>query len=68
MDLQTERLAPQAYEQILDLILSDKVRPAEHLNERKLAELIGVSRTPIRDALLKLETEGLIVRNGRMGV
>ena len=68
MNLQTERLAPQAYEQILDLILSGKVRPAEHLNERKLAELIGVSRTPIRDALLKLETEGLLVRNGRMGV
>ena len=68
MGLQDQRLAPKAYQQILDLILSGKARPGEHLNERQLADKLGMSRTPVRDALLMLEAEDLIVRNGRMGV
>lgn len=66
--MQDERLAPRAYQQILDLILSGKTRPGEQLNERQLADMLGMSRTPVRDALLMLEAEGLIVRQGRMGV
>ena len=68
MNVQDERLAPRAYQQILDLILSGKTRPGEQLNERLLADMLGMSRTPVRDALLMLEAEGLIVRQGRMGV
>ncbi len=68
MNVQDERLAPRAYQQILDLILSGKTRPGEQLNERQLADMLGMSRTPVRDALLMLEGEGLIVRQGRMGV
>ncbi len=68
MNVQDERLAPRAYQQILDLILSGKTRPGEQLNERQLADMLGMSRTPVRDALLMLEAEGLIVRQGRMGV
>ena len=66
--MQDERLAPRAYQQILDLILSGKTRPGEQLNERQLADMLGMSRTPVRDALLMLEAEGLLVRQGRMGV
>ncbi len=68
MNIQDQRLAPRAYQQILDLILSGETRPGEHLNERRLAGALGMSRTPVRDALLMLEAEGLIVRHGRMGV
>lgn len=68
MNVKDERLAPRAYQQILDLILSGKTRPGEQLNERQLADRLGMSRTPVRDALLMLEAEGLIVRQGRMGV
>ena len=62
-----QRLAPQAYERILDLILSGKTPPGDLLNERALAEMFDMSRTPIRDALLMLESEGLLVRRGRRG-
>ena len=68
MNVQDQRLAQRAYQQILDLILSGKTQPGEHLNERQLADMLGMSRTPVRDALLMLEAEGLIVRHGRMGV
>lgn len=68
MNVQVQRLAPKAYQQILNLILSGKTQPGEHLNERQLADMLGMSRTPVRDALLMLEAEGLIVRHGRMGV
>lgn len=41
-------------------ILSGRLNPAERLTEEHLAEMMGVSRTPVREALHKLETEGLI--------
>ncbi len=41
-------------------ILSGRLNPAERLTEEHLAETLGVSRTPVREALNKLESEGLI--------
>jgi len=63
-----KRLALQAYERILDLILSGAARPGDLINERQLAELLDMSRTPVRDALLMLEAEGLLVRQGKRGM
>ncbi|MCQ8781601.1 GntR family transcriptional regulator [Mangrovibrevibacter kandeliae] len=60
-----KRLALQAYEQILDLILRGRAGPGEVVNERRLADELGMSRTPVRDALLMLEGEGLLLRQGR---
>ena len=60
-----KRLALQAYERILELILSSGLQPGELINERRMAELLTMSRTPVRDALLILEGEGLLVRQGR---
>lgn len=60
-----KRLALQAYEQILDLVLSGRAAPGEVINERRLAEALDMSRTPVRDALLMLEGEGLLIRQGR---
>lgn len=49
-----------AYEKIRDYILSNKLPGGSKLIEERLAEEIGVSRTPIREAIRRLEQEGLI--------
>lgn len=63
-----KRLAQQAYEKILNSILSGQAEPGELINERRLAETLEMSRTPVRDALLMLESEGLLVRQGARGL
>lgn len=63
-----KRLALQAYEQILNLILSGAAEPGVMITERRLAETLSMSRTPIRDALLMLEGEGLLIRQGSRGL
>ena len=63
-----KRLALQAYEQILNLILSGAAQPGAMVTERRLAETLNMSRTPIRDALLMLEGEGLLIRQGSRGL
>ncbi len=42
-------------------ILKGELKPGERLMEIALAEKLGVSRTPIREAMRKLELEGLVV-------
>ena len=48
------------YKQIKAMILNQQLKPGEVLTEAKLSTLLGVSRTPIREALLKLEAQRLI--------
>lgn len=60
-----KRLAQQAYGQVLDLIMSGRLAPGTLIQERRLAEHLAMSRTPLRDALLMLEGEGLLVRRER---
>jgi DNA-binding GntR family transcriptional regulator len=55
-------LADQAYGALRDEIISGRLKPAERLTERHLAKLLGVSPTPIREALQRLEHEHLIER------
>lgn len=50
----------QAYEYLKTSILSGRFNPGERLTEEHLAKELGMSRTPIREALHKLESEGLI--------
>jgi DNA-binding GntR family transcriptional regulator len=50
----------RTYEYLKSVILSGRFRPGERLAEEHLAEELGVSRTPVREALHKLEQDGLI--------
>jgi len=54
-----------AYTLILDAIDAGAYRPGDRLVESELAENFGMSRTPIREALQRLETQSLLVRDGR---
>ncbi|WP_071672713.1 GntR family transcriptional regulator [Nioella nitratireducens] len=54
-----------AYDLILQAIDGGTYRPGSRLVESELAERFGVSRTPIREALQRLETQGLLTRDGR---
>ena len=52
--------APQIFERLRDLIISVGLPPGAPLSRPALAEQFGVSSTPIRDALMRLEEEGLV--------
>lgn len=54
-----------AYSMILEAIDIGTYRPGDRLVESELAERFGMSRTPIREALQRLETQSLLVRDGR---
>lgn len=57
-----ETLAMNAYLRLREDIISGNMGPSAVLSERDLAETFGVSRTPLRSALSRLEGEGLIER------
>jgi len=57
-----ERLSQRAYNELLDRLLKRKIPVGSVLQERRLAESLDISRTPVRDALNRLESEGFITR------
>ena len=61
------RLADDIYEQILSAILQGDVVPGERIVQESVAREINVSRTPVREALLRLEHEGIIEGSNRRG-
>lgn len=54
-----------AYTLILEAIDGGVYRPGDRLVEAELAERFGVSRTPVREALQRLETQSMLARDGR---
>ncbi len=62
--------APQgnsAYRQLLDEIRDGGLMPGDRLRETELATRLGVSRTPIREAIRQLEADGLVAHVPRIG-
>lgn len=62
--LAPKSLGDTAYERLLDMLLSGELVGGTTLQERRLAEILSISRTPVREALGRLEAEGLITRHG----
>ena len=57
----------KVYNLLKDEIISGKYEPGDELNERRLSEQMGISRTPIHDALRSLESEGLVTISHNRG-
>ncbi|MBS7700283.1 MULTISPECIES: GntR family transcriptional regulator [unclassified Chelatococcus] len=58
-------LADETYDTLLAEILSAQLSGGTVVQERRLADRLGVSRSPMRDALGRLEGQGLLVRNAK---
>ena len=63
--VRAESIADKVYALLRKEIASGAFRPGERILEKPLAERLGISRTPIREALLRLEIEGVVVCNSR---
>lgn len=61
-------LRERIFRQLRQDILNGKYKPGDSLVELKLAEELGVSRTPVREAIRQLELEGLVVSIPNKGV
>ena len=60
-------LGSRTFESISSAIVSGELAAGETLRDRTLGELLGVSRTPVREALHRLEDAGLVESRGRAG-
>lgn len=63
----SKSLAELAYERIRDKLLMLDIRPGDLLNDDALAKDLGVGRTPVREALKRLELDHLVVTYPRRG-
>src|SRR5215208_4181146 len=55
-----ENLSARVYNQIKQLILCNEIMPGQKLHHQQLSERLGVSRTPVREALTRLVQEGYV--------
>ena len=62
-----QRLPIRAYHIIRIAIKQLKLKPGQTLLEREIAEVLEMSRTPVREALVRLQTEGLLTLVPRKG-
>lgn len=64
----TERSATdQAYDGIIELVLHHALRPGEKTSLNTLAERLDIGRTPVKEAVTRLQAEGLLSVSGRSG-
>ncbi|OUZ09466.1 GntR family transcriptional regulator [Aeromicrobium sp. PE09-221] len=61
-NLDSTSLAERAYQRLRDLIVDGSLGPGERVTERGLAERLSVSPTPVREAIKRLEADGLLER------
>lgn len=65
--IEKRRLADEVYEQLLETIVRGDLGPDDRLVQEKLAAELEISRTPVREALLRLEQEGVLITAARGG-
>src|SRR5262245_17860004 len=63
----SDLLIDDVYARVRDLILSNVLRAGQKLVDRDLADRLGVSRTPVREALGRLQMVGLVMSRPRRG-
>lgn len=59
--------ADQAYSGIIELVLNSELRPGERTSVNLLAARLNLGRTPVKEAITRLQTEGLLSVAGRSG-
>jgi len=62
-----ERLSADVHQELISKIIRGEFSPGQRLKDSELAEDLGVSRTPVREALLRLEREGFISSQKHLG-
>ena len=60
-------LKDHVYEYIADQIRLGDLKPEEKINENGICEKLGISRTPVREALIQLAAEGVLSSNAHRG-
>ena len=66
--IKTEILSSQIYQALKEMISNYRFSPGSRLNVEKLSEEFGVSRTPIWEAIRRLQQEGLVKKIPNRGV
>lgn len=67
LDTNQPSLADQAYDAIVAAVLNGAIELGDRIVMDQVAESLGISRTPVRDAFHRLENEGLLLATGRRG-
>jgi DNA-binding GntR family transcriptional regulator len=67
MALDRGSVSDEAYSKIVDLILTRELRPGERTSVNLLADRLGLGKTPIKEAITRLQTEGVLTVVGRSG-
>ncbi|WP_341318771.1 GntR family transcriptional regulator [Paraburkholderia sp. IMGN_8] len=68
VDSDDQSLAEQAYAQIEERIATMELKPGQIVSENGLSKLLGLGRTPVREALQQLSREGLVVILPKLGI
>lgn len=62
----TQSLAREAHRRIIGMIFEGVIKSGDPLQEAAVAEALGMSRTPVREAVKRIESEGLAITEGRI--
>ena len=65
--LKKDNLSELVYEQISSMISNRDIVPGDKINRKKLAETLGVSQTPVNEAVLRFVNEGMMEQRERLG-
>ncbi len=68
MKIDTRSLREQVYDYLRKKINEGEIKGGEIINLEKISKSLGVSRTPLRDALIKLESDGFVEIKSRKGI